>query len=205
MKKKAGMLAGVLITLGVILLIVLMVGGWIAGTYNELVVRDTTTEKGWGYVQSAYQRRADLIPNLVDIVKGARDFEKSTLIEVTKLRSQTGSIKQQISDAKTTDELQTAGNDMNGVLSRLLVIVEAYPDLKTNQNFLALQDELAGTENRINFERNNYNTEVMNYKTAVRSFPANIIAGMFGFSVDKWKTFEAEKTSQEAPKIDFTQ
>lgn len=204
MNKKGSVLVGVGITLAVFVLLALMLVGFVAGNYNTFVVKDTGTEKAWGNVQSAYQRRADLIPNLVDTVKGARDFEKSTLVEIAAMRSQAGSVKQQISDAKTVEELQAAGSQMNGVLARLMVVVEAYPDLKSNQNFLALQDELAGTENRIKWERDNYNTAVMDYKTSVRSFPGNMVAGMFGFYPDKWKTFTADKDAQTAPDVDFS-
>lgn len=203
MNSKGNVWLGVGITVGVILLIALIIGSWVAGTYNELVVKDTATEKSFGNVQSSYQRRADLIPNYVETVKGARDFEKSTLTEIAGLRSQAGSIQQNVQNAKSPDELQTAGNQMNSVLARLLVVVEAYPDLKSNQNFLALQDEIAGTENRINFERNNYNGVVMQYKTAVRTFPTNMLAGMFGFYPDKWKTFQANESSQNAPIVNF--
>ena len=176
MNNKGNVWLGIGIAFLIVLFIVLIIGGWIAGTYNTLVAPDTGTAQSWGNVQSAYQRRADLIPNLVETVKGARDFEKSTQTEIAQLRSQAGSIQQNVQNAKTTDELQTAGNDMNGVLSRLLVVVEAYPDLKSNQNFLSLQDELAGTENRIKFERDNYNKQVMVYQTTVRSFPTNMLA-----------------------------
>lgn len=171
--------------------------------YNGLVSADTTVENKWGNVQSSYQRRADLIPNLVDTVKGYRDFEKETLTKITELRSQAGQIKSTVGKAETPAELQIASDDMSSVLSRLLVIVEAYPDLKASQNFLSLQDELAGTENRINYERNEYNNVVRNYKYKTRQFPTNIIAGMFGFMEGKWSMFESKEGAEEAPTTKF--
>ena len=194
MEKKAQLLTGILIVFGVILLICLMVFFWFIGTYNSLVQVDTSTEKAWGNVQTSYQRRVDLIPNLVNTVKGSVKFEKETQTEIAKLRSG-------VSNAKTPSELDNVGKSMNGLISNLIVSVEAYPDLKSSQNFLALQDELAGTENRINYERNNYNDAVKSYKTRVRTFPSNIIAGMFGFNLDKWDMFEA--SSNEVPEVNF--
>lgn len=189
--------------LATIFVILVLFGLSIVGKYNSLVGLDTTVEQKWGNVQTAYQRRADLIPNLVDTVKGYRDFEKETLTEITALRSQAGQTQSSVQSAKTPAELQAASGEMSSVLSRLLVIVEAYPDLKASQNFLALQDELAGTENRIKWERDEYNIVVKNYKQATRTFPGNIIAGMFGFSTDKWAMFEAEAGAEKAPKVNF--
>lgn len=196
MNKKANATATVLITIGVILFLLLIFVGWIAGTYNSLVSIDVATEKAWGNVQTAYERRADLIPNLVNTVKGVVKFEQDTQTKIAQLRSG-------IKDAKTPDELDTAGQKMNSFVSDIIVSVEAYPDLKASQNFLALQDELAGTENRIKFERDNYNTAVQSYKTRIRSFPSNIIANMFGFDSAKWNMFQAEEESQEAPEVSF--
>ena len=135
----------------------------------------------WANVQSAYQRRADLIPNLVETVKGYRDYEANTLIQITELRSEAGQAKVSIDSATSPAELQAAMGNMNSVLSRLLVIVENYPDLKANENFLSLQDELAGTENRIKVERDNYNAAVRDYNILARRFPTSIIARWFGF------------------------
>lgn len=191
----------VLAIVGVIILIVAMAFTW---AYNSLVAKDTMIENKWGNVMTAYQRRADLIPNLVETVKGAKNFEQETQIKIAEIRSQAGQAKAAVNNAKDIGDLQNAGMEMNSALSRLLVIVEAYPELKSNQNFLALQDELAGTENRVKYERDEYNNAVREYKTAVRSFPTNIIAGMFGFSVDKWKMFEAEKGAEKVPKVSFS-
>jgi LemA protein len=199
-KGQSGVLVGAIVVIVVMLFIVMI----IAGMYNSLVQVDVSTGKAWGNVQTAYQRRADLIPNLVATVQGAKTFEQQTQTQIAALRSQAGQVQQQVQTATTPGELQTAANDMSGIVSRLLVIVEAYPDLKSNQNFLALQDELAGTENRIKYERDNYNTAAQSYQLAVRSFPTNILAGMFGFSVDKWRMFQADASAQTAPKVNFT-
>ena len=197
---------GIAVLIGAIALIVIIAVGaglmWM-GIYNSLVGKDVDVENKWAKVQSAYQRRADLIPNLVETVKGARDFESETQTKIAELRSQAGTAKQEVADAKTVDDLENANQEVSTVVSRLLVVVEAYPDLKANTNFLALQDELAGTENRIKFERDNYNDAVKSYKTAVRSFPESIVADRSGFSQDKWKMFEADEGAENAPKVQF--
>ncbi|RMF05415.1 LemA family protein [Candidatus Woesearchaeota archaeon] len=169
--------------------------------YNSLVALDTEVEMAWANVESAYQRRADLIPNLVETVKGARDFEQETLTEITKLRSEAGQAKVQVDSAASPEQLATAASSMDSVLSRLLVIVENYPELKSNENFLSLQDELAGTENRIKIERDRYNKAVRDYNRKVRSFPANIVASMFGF--EPRESFSASPGAEEAPKVGF--
>jgi LemA protein len=194
------------VLLGVLAVILIFsIGAGLAGVgiYNSLVGKDVDVENKWAKVQSAYQRRADLIPNLVETVKGARDFEEETQTKIAELRSQAGSAQQQVSNAKTVEDLQNANTEMSSVISRLLVVVEAYPDLKANQNFLSLQDELAGTENRIKFERDNYNDAVQAYKTSIRTFPGSIVAGMTGFSADKWSMFSADQGSEKTPVVDF--
>lgn len=189
---------------GVILLLVVVFGAmFFIGTYNGLVSSDEGVAKSWGNVQSAYQRRADLIPNLVETVKGAKNFEQETQTKIVEMRSQAGQIQINVQNAKDIATLQSASTQMSSVLSRLMAVVEAYPDLKSNQNFLALQDEIAGTENRIKYERDLYNTAVQGYRTQVRSFPTTLIAGMFGFTADKWTTFDADVAAQTAPKISF--
>jgi LemA protein len=200
MDKSVTVLLGVL---AVILIIAIGAGLVGVGIYNSLVGKDVDVENKWAKVQSAYQRRADLIPNLVETVKGARDFEAGTQTKIAELRSQAAGAQQQVASAKSAEDLQSASAEMSSVLSRLLVIVEAYPDLKANQNFLSLQDELAGTENRIKFERDNYNDAVQSYKTSVRTFPGSVIAGMTGFSADKWSMFSADEGSEKAPVVDF--
>lgn len=192
---KNGM-GGAGITLIIIGLLALFTVLWAIGTYNSLVQKDVSSEKAWGNVETAYQRRADLIPNLVEVVKGVANFEKSTYLAVTEARTKW-------LNAQTVDEKMVAGQEMESSLSRLLVTVENYPELKANENFLSLQDELAGTENRVKFERDNYNEEVKKYKQAVRMFPSNIIANMYHFDVDKWKMFEAEEGADTAPEVSF--
>ena len=167
---------------------------WAMISYNGLVSADVNVDTAWGQGQSVYQRRADLIPNLVNTVKGARDFEQGTLIEITEARSRW-------QGARTPDEQVAAANQLEGALGRLLVVVENYPELKTNQNFLALQDELAGTENRINVERQRYNEAVGNYNSKVRRFPTVMIAGLFGF--DQRNFFEANAGAENAPTVTF--
>jgi len=186
------------ITLIVLVVAILFIGMWIAGSYNTLVNKDVSVEGQWGKVQSAYERRLDLIPNLVATVKGSANFEQETQTQIAALR---GGIK----NAKTVSEMQTVDNKMASLISGINVQIEAYPDLKSTENFRALQDELAGTENRIKWERDNYNDLVKDYKASVRSFPSNIIAGMFGFSVDKWEMFASKEGAENAPTVDFSQ
>jgi LemA protein len=184
-----------------VLLFAGFIGLWLIGTYNSLVNTDTNVENMWARVQTAYQRRADLIPNLVDTVKAAKNFEHDTQTEIAEMRSQAGQAKIDMNNAKNVEELQAANSQLSSVLARLMVVVEAYPDLKSNANFLALQDEISGTENRVKYERDEYNNAVRSYKLSTRSFPTNILAGMFGFSTDKWNMFEADKGAENAPDV----
>jgi len=199
---KQGSTGGII--LGAVVLVLIVGVMFFIGTYNSLVSTDESTAKSWGNVQTAYQRRADLIPNLIETVKGAKNFEQETMTKIAEMRSQAGQIQIDVSNAQDIASLQTASSQMTGVLSRLMAVVEAYPDLKSNTNFLALQDELAGTENRIKYERDLYNIAVQKYRTQVRVFPTNILAGMFGFNVDKWKTFEADVGAQKVPSVNFS-
>ncbi|MFH2021429.1 MAG: LemA family protein [archaeon] len=176
----------------VLIVIALMVGLWVAGTYNSFVGLDENTNTAWGAVQSAYQRRADLIPNLVATVKAYSDYEGDVLTQITQARASVGS-------AKTPAELSAAGDEMNSALARLLVVVEAYPNLKANENYLDLQAQLEGTENRIKIERDNFNNAVRTLNTKIRRFPSNIIAGMFGFSQRDY--FESQSGSENAPDV----
>ena len=202
MKKIAQMSVTAIVLIAIASIVVLTIM-WGIGSYNGFVTLDQNVEQKLGNVASAYQRRADLIPNLVETVKGARDFEKDTLTRIAELRSQAGQAKIDVGNAKDAEALQAAGAQMSSVLSRLLVIVEAYPDLKSNQNFLALQDEIAGTENRINFERNNYNDAVKSYQVGIQTAPGVFVARMFGFAPEKHKMFQAEAGAEKAPKVDF--
>ena len=196
-ERKGSALAAVLIVLGVLVFIALILFFWIMGSYNGLVSQDTKTQQLWGNVETAYQRRMDLIPNLVATVQGSANFEKGTLIAVTEARTK-------YLAASTVADKQAAANQFDSALSRLLVTVEAYPDLKTTAAFQALQDELAGTENRIKWERDQYNTGARDYQLKVRRFPTNMVAELFNFKVDKWKTFEATLEAEKAPVVNFT-
>jgi LemA protein len=196
MNKKA-QLSGLLIALIVIVVFIGIIFMMIVGTYNSLVGKDTSVQTQWGKVQSAYQRRLDLIPNLVATVKGSADFEKTTQTQIAQLRSG-------VNNAKNPSDLQTVDTGVNSLIRNINVQLEAYPQLTSTANFRALQDELAGTENRVKFERDNYNDEVKNYANAVRMFPSNFFAGMFGFSLDKWKTFKATQGAENPPQVNFS-
>lgn len=181
--------------IGAIVLVALLFGGWFLSTYNGLVTAQEGVDAGWAQVESQYQRRADLIPNLVETVKGFAAQEEKIFLEVTKYRSQWGA-------AKTQDEKIAAANGMDSAISRLLMVSENYPQLKSNENFLALQAQLEGTENRIAVERMRYNENVRDYNTRLKKMPGSIIAGMYGFTPKVY--FEAEKGSEVAPKVNFT-
>jgi LemA protein len=188
-----------LIFLGILLLLVF----WGCGSYNSLVGSDEEVKKAWGNVQSSYQRRADLIPNLVETVKGEASFERGTLNDVINARARATSV--QVNPENLTPEniqqFQQAQGQLSGALSRLLVTVEQYPNLRANDAFRDLQRQLEGTENRINTERNRFNETVQPYNTKVRSFPTNIFAGMMGFRPRP--PFEADPGAQNAPRVNF--
>jgi LemA protein len=171
--------------------------------YNGLVDAKATVDQKWADVESVYQRRADLIPNLVATVKGYAEHEESTLQAVTDARTRATSIS--IDPATATPEQveawMAAQNELTGALGRLIAVAESYPDLKANQNFLQLQAQLEGTENRIAVARMNYNEAVKNYNVCVRRFPNNIVASMFGF--EEWKMFEAQAGAETAPVVQF--
>lgn len=187
------------VRLGIGLLVILVVLGgivaWGVGVNNRFVALDENVKKAWGQVETVLQRRFDLIPNLVATVKGYAAHEKEILENVTRLRSQWGS-------AKTVDEKAQAAGELEGMLARLLVVAEKYPDLKADQNFRDLQFELSGTENRITVERQRYNEVVREYNTAVRKVPDSFIASLRGFQVKE--PFEAAPAAAEAPKVDFS-
>ena len=176
---------------------------WGVGAYNRLVGLSESTESQWANVQSAYQRRADLIPNLVSTVKGYADFEQSTLTGVIEARSKATSV--QINADELTPEkiaeFQKAQSELKGALSRLLVSVERYPDLKANQNFLALQNQLEQTENRINVARDRFNEQVRTYNSSVKRIPTSIVAAIGGFDARGY--FEAEAEAQDVPEVSF--
>ena len=172
-------------------------------SYNSMVKKDENVKAAWGAVQSQYQRRSDLIPNLVNTVKGAANFEKSTLTAVIEARAKATSI--QVDPSKLTPEsiqqFQAAQGQLGSALGKLLAVSEAYPDLKANANFQSLQTQLEGTENRINVSRLDFNTAVQDFNSTVRSFPANLTAKMFGFSEKGY--FAAEAGADKAPKVSF--
>lgn len=188
-----------LIILGIVVLLLF----WGCGQYNGLVTTDETVKKSWNDVQSQYQRRADLIPNLVNTVKGEANFERGTLNDVINARARATSM--QVSPENLTPEniekFQQAQGQLSGALSRLLVTVEQYPNLRANDAFRNLQTQLEGTENRIAVARNDFNAKVQDYNTQVRRFPAAIFAGMMGFHPRAG--FTADPGSQNAPKVDF--
>src|SRR5437868_12156317 len=175
------------------------------GSYNRLVKLQQSVDQSWAQAQNVYQRRADLIPNLVNTVSGAANFEKSTLIAVTNARASVGRVQldpnKAPTDAAQLEQFQAAQGQLSNALSRLLVVVERYPEIKANQSFLGLQAQLEGTENRISVERGNFNTAVHNYNTAVRSFTTNLIAGMFGFAPRPF--FTAEPGAERPPAVNF--
>jgi len=183
-----------LIALAVIVVLIGLAYSFFKGNYNRFVALDEGVKSSWAQVENQLQRRFDLIPNLVETVKGYAKQEKDVLVEVTNARARVGG-------AATVPDKISANNELTGALSRLLVVVEKYPDLKSNQNFLRLQDELAGTENRISVERKRYNDAVQGYNVAIRSFPANLLAGMFGFG--KATFFEAPAAAKAAPQVKF--
>jgi LemA protein len=190
----------------VILLFIIIVAALaLGGSYNRLVRLQQSVDQSWAQVQNVYQRRADLIPNLVNTVSGAANFEKSTLVEVTNARASVGQVKVDPNKAPTDSaqlqQFQAAQGQLSNALSRLLVVVERYPELRANQNFVGLQAQLEGTENRISVERGNFNTAVQNYNTAVRSFPTNLIAGMFGFAQRPF--FNAQPGAERPPPVNF--
>lgn len=191
------------IILIVILLVVVLFGGCACTGYNNLVRQDQAVKTSWGNVQTEYQRRADLVPNLVNTVKGAANFEQSTLTQVIQARSRATSVNINAADLtpERIQQFQAAQAQLSGALSRLIAVAEAYPDLKANQNFLQLQGQLEGIENGIRTSRNSFNGAVNDYNITVRSFPASLYAGLFGFR--QRAAFEADPGADRAPKVQF--
>jgi LemA protein len=189
----------------ILLCAAVLVALFFGGTYNRLVKLQANVDQSWAQVQNVYQRRADLIPNLVNTVQGAANFEKSTLVEVTNARASVGRVQLDPSkaptDAAQLQQFQAAQGELSNALSRLLVVAERYPELRANQSFLTLQAQLEGTENRISVERGNFNTAAQNYNVAVRSFPTNFIAGMLGFAPRPF--FTAQQGAEKAPAVNF--
>ena len=200
--KKVFIGCGVLVVLGIIALIFIAIAG---GSYNRLVKLSQATDAQWAQVQNQYQRRAELIPNLVSTVSGAANFEKSTLTEITEARASVGKMTIDAKNAPTTAaqlaEFEKSQGQLSSALSRLMVITENYPDLKANANFRDLQAQLEGTENRISVERGNFNNAVQGYNTAVKSFPAVFYAGMMGFKEKPY--FASAAGADKAPAVNF--
>ena len=192
---------GIIIVIAVVIIGAIM---WGTGIYNNLVGLEESVTGSWSQVENQYQRRADLIPNLVNTVKGVADFEKETYTAVTEARAKVNQINmtpEMLSDPNAFSQFQSAQDGLGSALSRLLVTVENYPQLKANENFMQLQAQLEGTENRISVERKRFNEVVQNYNTTIRRFPASIIAGFTGFSQKQY--FTAVAGSDQAPKVEF--
>jgi LemA protein len=200
--KKIAIGCGVLAVLGILVLILIVFAG---GSYNRLVTRAQAVNSAWAQVQNVYQRRADLVPNLVATVSGAANFEKSTLTEITAARASVGQVKIDLNnapaDAAQLAEFEKAQGALTSALSRLLVVSENYPDLKATAGFRDLQAQLEGTENRISVERGRFNETVQAYNTAIKSFPEVLYAGMFGFTEKPY--FAAIAGADKPPQVQF--
>jgi LemA protein len=193
-----------LLVLGVVALVVVLGGAWVISVNNSLVSMDQTVQESWAQVQTVYQQRADLVPNLVETVKGFAAQERTVLEEVTRARANVAGMKvtpEVLNDPALLRKFQEAQAQLSGALSRLLVTVERYPELKSNQNFLALQNQLESIENRVAAERRRFNESVRGYNTAVRSFPGSLVASFRGFREKPF--FEAAPGSEVAPKVQF--
>ena len=191
------------ITIAIIVVLLFAGYSWVKGTYNTMVTQDEGVKTAWSQVENQYQRRMDLIPNLVNTVKGYATHEKETLEGVVSARAE--ATKTTIDPSNLNEEsmkkFQAAQGELSSALSRLMVVLERYPDLKANQNFSELQAQLEGSENRISVERKRFNETAQSYNTYIRSFPTNILAGMFGFQPKAY--FSAESGAEKAPKVEF--
>lgn len=202
---------GLLGCVGALILVVIIGGVWFIGTRNSLVTLDEQVNQSWAQVESQYQRRYDLIPNLVRTVQGAANFEKSTLEAVVNARARVGQVAapqgppgaaaETTTNQNSMDQFAAAQQGLSSALSRLLVVVERYPELKSNQNFLELQSQLEGTENRISVERQRYNKSAQDYNTAIRKFPASVVANFSGFKAKAY--FKGAAGSNQAPNVQF--
>ena len=191
------------ITLAVVAILGISLFSWVKGTYNTMVAQDENVKTAWSQVENQYQRRMDLIPNLVNTVKGYAAHEKETLEGVVSARAQATqtTIDPSNLNEESMKKFQAAQGELSSALSRLMVVLERYPDLKANQNVSELQAQLEGTENRISVERKRFNEVAQTYNTYIRSFPSNILAGMFGFQPKAY--FTAETGAEKAPKVEF--
>ena len=191
------------IIIGVIVLVVIIFYSMFKGTYNNMVTKSESVDAQWSQVENVYQRRADLIPNLVNTVKGYATHEKETLEGVVEARAKATSVNIDANNlnSQSLQAFQKAQDGLSGALSKLMVVVEKYPDLKANQNFLDLQAQLEGTENRIAVERKKFNETVRVYNTYIKTFPNNMLSGMFGFISKPY--FKAQQGSEKAPEVKF--
>lgn len=192
-------LVSILVIAGIVLIVFL----WGKNSYNRLVTLEESVNGAWSQVENVYQRRADLIPNLVSTVKGYADFEQKTLTQVIEARAKATSVNVNAENLNETSmqQFEQAQQGLSSALSRLMVVVERYPDLKANQSFLDLQSQLEGTENRIAVERRNFNQVAQTYNTQIRRFPSNLFAGAFGFG--KKAYFKADQGAEKAPEVKF--
>jgi len=191
---------------GVIVIAIVILGTWVAGSYNTLVKLDQQVRQQWAQVENVYQRRADLVPNLVETVKGAANFEKQTYTAVTEARAKVGEMQvdeKMLSNPEAFAKFQQAQDQLGGALSRLLVTVEKYPDLKATANFQELQSQLEGTENRITVERQRFNDAANAFNKKRNTFPTVLIAGFFGSKFAEKAYFKAVEGSDVAPKVNF--
>ena len=190
-------------TLIIIVAVFLAIGAFVITKYNGLVAQDENVNKAWGNVETQYQRRSDLIPNLVETVKGYASHEKTTLESVTNARAKATQIQMNVNDLseQKLQQYRQAQGEITAALGRLIALSENYPDLKANENFKDLQVQLEGTENRISESRRQFNEAVQHYNMTVRTFPGNVIAGLFGF--EKKNGFVAETGSEKAPQVNF--
>jgi LemA protein len=189
---------------GAFVVIILAVGLWAIGSYNGLVSRNETVNKSWAQVESQYQRRFDLVPNLVETVKGSAKFEKETLTAVVEARARVGSVnldKSAVNDASAFQKFEAAQSGLSSALSRLMVVVEKYPDIKSTQGFQDLQVQLEGTENRIAVARKDFNDAAQDYNTAIKLFPSSVVAGFAGFKERPY--FQAVQEASKAPGVKF--
>lgn len=187
-------LVNVLVIIGIIVLVLVIFSGWYISTRNTLVTLDESIDASWAEIENQLKRRSDLIPNLVSTVKGFATQEREVFIQIAEARAK-------LAGSQSVGEVAQSYNQLQSALGRLLVIVERYPELKSNQNFIRLQDELAGTENRIAVARKRYNDSVRVFNTKIRRFPASIIANMMGY--EKREYFEIEEAAREVPEVDF--
>ena len=200
---KKGLVVGLSVGGGLVLLLIILFV-WVKNVYNNLVTLNETVNQSWSQVENQYQRRADLIPNLVNTVKGYANFERGVLTDVTNARAKVGQMNVSsdvLNNPQAFQKFQSAQNELSGALSRLLVTVENYPDLKANENFLQLQAQLEGTENRISVERRRFNETVQSYNTNIKLFPNSIFANIFGFREKQY--FQATTGAETPPKVEF--